>query len=122
MPTTSEHLARARQNLRFAESFDLDSTPYLDWVVAAYFYAGLHLVDALLYQREKIHGGHHETRSRYVRQKSYLKQISRAYHELKDHSENARYELLTFTRIKIENVVIPLYRAIESHILPQLPK
>jgi uncharacterized protein (UPF0332 family) len=121
VPTTSEHLARARQNLRFAETFDLDSTPYLDWVVAAYFYAALHLVDALLYQREGIHGGEHQTRSQYVRRKSYLKQISTRYHYLKDHSENARYDLLTFTRPKIENVVIPLYRAIESHILPQLP-
>jgi hypothetical protein len=121
VPTAPEHLARAKQNLRLAESFNLDSTPYLDWVVAFYFYAALHLVEALLHYREGIHGGHHETRNRYVREKTYLKEINRAYQELKDYSENARYELITFTRIKIEKDVIPLYRAIEKHILQQLP-
>jgi hypothetical protein len=53
VPNTSEHLDRARHNIRFAESFDLATTPYLDWVVTAYFYAALHLVEAL-YTQERI--------------------------------------------------------------------
>ncbi len=121
MPTTTEHRNRASQNLRFAESFDLATTPYLDWVVTVYFYAALHLVDALLWEKDNINPGNHEQRSNLVRTKWYLRGIRDEYRELKDRSVNARYDLLTFTKIKIDNNVIPLYRAIESHILPQLP-
>jgi uncharacterized protein (UPF0332 family) len=120
VPTTSEHRARAEQNLRFAESFDLDSTPYLDWVVAAYFYAALHWVDALLFEKEGLNPDNHEIRRAYVREKWYLRGISYEYRSLKDRSEDARYRLLTFTRSKIEREVIPPYRAIEQHIIPQL--
>lgn len=54
MPKTAEHAAQSRKNLRFAESFDLDKTENLDWVVTAYFYAALHLVDAVLFFRDHI--------------------------------------------------------------------
>jgi uncharacterized protein (UPF0332 family) len=120
VPTTPEHLARARQNLRFAESFDLKTTPYLDWVVTAYFYAALHLVDALLWEKDRLHPELHEHRRDYVRQKWYMRAISFEYRSLKDHSEDARYRLITMTSAKIEKTVIPLYKVIESHILPQI--
>ena len=120
MPTTSEHLARANQNVCFAESFDLKTTPYLDWVVTAYFYAALHLVDALLWEKERLNPELHEQRRDYVKRKSYLRAISGEYRSLKDHSEDARYRLITMTSTKVENTIIPLYRAIASHILPQI--
>ena len=122
MPTTREHLARARQNLAFAQQFNLKTTPYLDWVVTAYFYAALHLVDALLWEKDKVPGGLHEIRRDYVKSKSYLRAIRDQYKELKDHSEDARYRLITMTSTRIEQKIIPLYKAIEDHILPQLPK
>ncbi len=121
MPTTQEHRARAAQNLRFAQSFNLDTTPYLDWVVTAYFYAALHLVDALLFYRDRLDPGCHPLRKEYVRKKSYLQEINLQYRELKDRSEDARYNLLTFSRTKIEKDVIPLYLKIEKHITQQLP-
>lgn len=120
MPATSEHLGRARQNLRFAESFELQTTPYLDWVVTAYFYAALHLVDALLWEKDRLNPELHEHRRDYVKQKWYLRAISCEYRSLKDHSEDARYRLITMTSAKVEKTIIPLYKAIESHILPQL--
>jgi uncharacterized protein (UPF0332 family) len=122
VPTTREHLDRARQNLSFAKSFDLKTTPYIDWVVTAYFYAALHLVDALLYEKEQISGETHEIRKEYVKTKPYLREIRNQYRTLKDHSEDARYRLITMTSHKIENTIIPLYKEIENHILPQLPK
>ena len=122
MPKQDEHLARAKQNLAFAESFDLDQTPYKDWVVVAYFYAALHLVDALLYFRDHIDPPNHETRGNFVREMDYLKKIRFHYKELKDRSEDARYMLLPFSKTKIDSDVIPHYREIEAHILPLLPK
>jgi hypothetical protein len=121
VPETRDHVTRARQNIAFARSFDLKKTPYLDWVVTAYFYAALHLVDALLWYKDQLHGDPHENRKTYVRDKVYLRGIKNEYRELKDHSEDARYRLITMTSAKIEKTIIPLYEAIEKHILPQLP-
>lgn len=120
MPTTSEHLARAQQNLRFAESFDLKTTPYLDWVVTAYFYAALHLVDALLWEKDQLNPELHEHRRDCVKGKWYLRGISFEYRSLKDHREDARYRLITMSSAKVEKTIIPLYKAIESHIVPQI--
>jgi hypothetical protein len=122
VPETREHIGRARQNLAFARSFDLKNTPYLDWVVTAYFYAALHLVDALLWEKDKLPGGLHEQRKAYLRSKWYLRGIKDEYRELKDQSEDARYRLITVTSSKIESRIIPLYENIEKHILPQIPK
>jgi len=122
VPKQDEHLARAKQNLAFAQSFDLNQTNYKDWVVTAYFYAALHLVDALLYFRDHVDPPNHEIRGTFVREKSYLRDIRFDYKELKDRSEDARYMLLPFTKSKIESDVIPHYRKIEAHILPLVPK
>lgn len=122
MPTTSEHLARVRQNIDFAKSLDWDTTPYLDWVVTAYFYAAVHLVDALLYDKDGLHGDLHVTRRKYIREKFYLRGIDQAFEGLKDHSEDARYRLITMTRLRLERKIIPLYEEIEKHIMPQLSK
>jgi hypothetical protein len=122
VPKTAEHLARAKRNLQFAQAFDLDKTPYLDWVVTAYFYSALHLVDALLYFRDHIDPPNHEERRDYVRTKDYLRAINHPYKELKDRSEDARYRIIPFTKAQVEKDVIPLYRKIEAYILPLLPK
>lgn len=111
MPTESEHLARASQNLAFAKS----TTPYLDWVATAYFYAALHLVDALIWHVEKADPEDHSARRTYLR-KWYLRDISPEYRSLQDFSEDARYRLITFSKPKIENKVVPLYEEIERHV------
>ncbi|MGA7686163.1 MAG: hypothetical protein WCA58_14200 [Terriglobales bacterium] len=116
MPTKSEHLARAEHNQRFAESFELKTTPYPDWVVVAYFYAAMHLVDALLWESDKINPPNHEERGKCVKDKWYLRGIKNEYRSLKDHSEDARYRLITFTSQKIENTVVPLYKTIKVHV------
>jgi hypothetical protein len=86
------------------------------------FYAAVHLIDALLFHKEGLHGDLHSTRRRLIRQKYYLREIDRKFENLKDHSEDARYRLATMTRIRLEQSVIPLYSAIEQHIRQQLPK
>lgn len=90
-------------------------------MVTAYFYAALHLVDALLWEEDKLNPEGHEIRREYVRTKPYLREIRNEYRTLKDHSEDARYRLITMTSHKIQDKIIPLYQAIERHILPQLP-
>jgi uncharacterized protein (UPF0332 family) len=122
VPTESQHRKQAQQNLAFAKSFDLITTPYIDWVVTAYFYAALHLVDALLARKENIHPEKHEIRRGYVRDKSYLCGIKTEYFTLKDRSEDARYRMITtYTSTKVNNEIIPLYDEIARHITQQLP-
>ena len=121
MPTAYEHRQRAEKNLRFAQSFDLDTTEHLDWVVAAYFYAAMHWVDALLHYREGLHGGTHAERRELLRKKPYLAQIRDAYRTLYDRRADACYELLTMTKPKIEREIIPLYEQIAKHVNEQLP-
>lgn len=45
MPTADQHRQQAEHNKAFVQSFDLDTSPYLDWVVTAIFYTALHLVE-----------------------------------------------------------------------------
>ncbi len=121
MPTAYEHRQRAEKNLRFAQSFDLETTEHLDWVVAAYFYTALHWVDALLHYRDGLHGGTHSQRNQYLREKSYLIEIRDAYRTLYEHRDNACDKLLTMTRPKLEREIIPLYERIARHVTQQLP-
>jgi uncharacterized protein (UPF0332 family) len=121
VPQTGEHLQRASQNLQFAESFDLVTTPYIDWAVTAYFYAALHLVDALLWHKDQINPGDHDLRLKAIKDKYYLRGIKSEYWTLKNKSENARYDLITFTNTKIRTEIVPRYAAIEQHVLQQLP-
>lgn len=122
MPDTASHLARVRQNQDFIKLFNLDTTKYLDWVVTAYFYSAVHLVEALLFHREGINSELHSDRRSYIRKKSYLWDIDSPFERLKDHSEDARYRLTTMNRPKLENRIIPLYEKVEQHITPQLSK
>jgi hypothetical protein len=121
VPKTAEHLAQSRHNLRFAQSFDLEQTEYLDWVVTVYFYAAMHLVDAVLYFKDRYDPPYHEMRRDCFRTKPYLHDIRYSYKQLKDRSEDARYRLIPFTKAQVENEIIPLYRKIEAHILGLLP-
>jgi len=48
MPTQQQHLVQAKHNEDFVNSFDLQTTPYLDWVVTGIYYAALHYVESYL--------------------------------------------------------------------------
>jgi hypothetical protein len=48
MPADLEHLHRAEHNEESYLSFDLITTPYLDWVVNGIFYSALHYIESYL--------------------------------------------------------------------------
>jgi uncharacterized protein (UPF0332 family) len=120
VPTSAEHRQRAEHNLQFAQSFNLETTPYIDWVATAYFYAALHWVDALLWKYDRYDPGCHEHRGAWIKRVWYLRAIKDDYFDLKDYSENARYRLITVTRTRLEEKIIPKYKNIEQHCLQQL--
>ncbi len=47
MGTKEAHHKKAQHNEDFFNHFDLKTTPFLDWVVTAIFYAALHHIRAL---------------------------------------------------------------------------
>lgn len=98
MPSESRHVARAENNERFYAQFNLASTAFLDWAIAALFYSALHYVDACLagYAAGGLHPQSHSTRGRILARDAFLRNFFCDYQELKNRSEDARYAIVAF--------------------------
>jgi len=118
MPGKSDHVRKAQHDERFVASFDLDSTPYLDWVITALFYSGLHYVEAYFATRS-LHSADHRTRDSAVQRDPNLKQLYNDYSELKNFSINARYYMVQFTAEEVRDLQ-PRLDAIRRHVSPYL--
>ena len=115
MANLQVHLQKAEHNERFAESFDLDETPYLDWVVTGYFYSALHLVEAYLARSNK-HSLEHRARDSAIHRDINLRKIFSDYGKLKTHSTNARYANYPFTPKDVRERVKPALERIKDRL------
>ena len=118
MPSRDEHIRKAEHNKSFADSFNWDSTPFLDWVVTGFFYSALHYVDAYL---ATVNGGiHPHSHTGYGGRDSYvgkhLNQIYVDYRDLKQGSIDARYNMRNFTVDEVRNDILPLFDNIKNTI------
>ncbi len=116
MPLNSALLERAQRNERFLATFDLATTPYLDWVVTAAFYAALRYVDAYFWPRRPLD---HPERLRWVAPDSRSRVIFREFRELYDQSVEARYELSTFTTGQVQSLIANRLGRVKAHMLRQ---
>ncbi len=116
MPTSQEHVERAKHNQRFAEHFDLDKTEFRDWVVTGFFYSALHWIDAYLVRLNKKTDDGHASRNTLTNTEKELNPISRPYRLLYSYSRNARYNLVDFTPERIRQEVIPKLQHVREHI------
>lgn len=118
MPNSVDHIQRAQNNEEFYRSFDLDTTPYIDWAVTSLFYAALHYVDAGLHEHrtranpQGIHPEVHEDRTPAVQHN--FPRLYRNYRELKSGSEDARYNLKPFSSDDVLNLERQEYMAIRQ--------
>ncbi|MCK4578165.1 MAG: hypothetical protein KAU50_05200 [Candidatus Marinimicrobia bacterium] len=117
MPQIEDHIEYAKHNESFADSFDLATTNYTDWIVTGKFYAALHYVEACLAMYGE-HPENHPARDSHVRRT--LPAIGNDYRKLKDDSINARYYGFRITEEEIKRTVSPSLDAIKSHILQLL--
>ena len=116
MPTKDEHVAQAEHNRRFWSSSDLDSTPFLDWVVTGVFYEGVHWVEAFL-ATQCHHSDNHANRLFGMRRnKAQLGAISEDLEILKQDSENARYRCYKHALNDVRSDLIPIADKIKAHI------
>ena len=88
------YLAQAERNRKVAATLASKGDPAsLQWAVTCLFYAGLHYVNAYhcAYVKSPLPSRHGARRNNVSR---YMKPIATAYSWLKDHSEQARYDLI----------------------------
>jgi hypothetical protein len=116
MPTAEQHRQQAEHNKAFVQSFDLDTSPYLDWVVTAAFYTALHLVEWFLKTRELAGRRDHHLRDAYIARMDELRSIYFDYTELKFQSEAGRYECATFSPDILRHDLLPRLAQIDTHI------
>jgi hypothetical protein len=115
LPTSHEHIERAKRNERFAEHFDLNTTEFRDWVVTGYFYSALHWIDAYLVRENKKTDEGHAFRNTQTNNLRELTAISRPYRKLYSYSRNVRYELVDFTAEQIRKDVVPKVKQIREY-------
>lgn len=115
MPVKDEHIAQAQHNRTFWSGFDLDSTPFLDWVVTGIFYEGVHWVEAFLATQSHHSDDHRQRLSAMRRNATQLGAIPTELEVLKQESENARYRCYKHTSNDIYQDLIPIADKIKTH-------
>lgn len=113
MPTKIEHITQAEHNRDFWSSYNLSSTPFLDWVVIGIFYEGVHWVEAYL-DTKREHSGDHSQRLSNIRR--YSAAVARDIEILKHESVNARYRCHHYIPTDISNDLMPIVDNIKTHI------
>jgi hypothetical protein len=100
MATEEIHLRQAKHNEQFLDTFDLSTTPYLDWVVTVIFYAALHYIRALAARHHFGNVSSHADMDRiFSRVPVFRRQpdVYVDYRQLKDDSRAARYDARQFS-------------------------
>lgn len=122
MSTDLDHLRKAEYNEEFCLSFDLDSTPYLDWVVNGVFYSALHYIESYLATQGK-HPITHGMRNAEIKNDPNLgRDIFRKINSLKDDSESGRYLMKNFTPGEIRQFIIPELDNIKTYLKQYIPQ
>ncbi|HEY8692548.1 MAG TPA: hypothetical protein VIR57_07380 [Chloroflexota bacterium] len=101
MPSADRHRAQARRNARASEDFQ--GLGYHDWAVTALFYSAIHWIDAYL-ATLNVHSYGHVQQARYVEQIAPIKPLLRHLSQLQRRSEDARYQLLSFTSSDVDGL------------------
>ena len=116
MAEKDHHLVQADHNRDFWNSYDFNSTPFLDWVVTGIFYEGVHRVEAFLDTQGEHSDDHRQRLISMSRFPSQLGPISTDLETLKHESENARYRCYKYTPENITKDLVPIIDKIKSHI------
>lgn len=116
MPTKEEHIDWAKHDRNFWTSIDLDNTLFTDWAVTGMFYESLHWVEAFLDTKGYRSGTHYKRYRNMILHASDLGAIQAAYNDLKQDSENSRYECPKKHTADEARQFIPLVDNIKDHI------
>ena len=115
MPNRIAHLKKAQHNENFYLSFDVEKTPYKDWVVVGVFYTALHFIDSYFALNNK-HPFAHGMRDDWVRNDWRLSKIWLDYRDLKEYRQKASYKVYEFSVQEIKNDIFPLLDSIKNYL------
>lgn len=117
MPDRAAHEQRATDNEELV-NHRLDMRVEVDrsWMVAALFYAGLHWVEAYFDTRSLFAKNHRQREQMIVSDPALGSSFYAVYLELSDRSQDARYELKSFSRANVHDLQIRCLGAIKAHI------
>ena len=117
MPSLIEHETQYRHNLEFVQTF-YPSTKYLDWAITLYFYAAVHLIEAM-YAQIGVHNKGHVVRNQRIA--SDHSGIAVEYMQLYLESRRVRYDCWIPPDEKyVENLVQNNFGPIESYVKTRL--
>lgn len=119
MPHQDKHVYWATHNNDFWQSFDLDTSDFIDWVVTGIFYEGVHWIEAFLATKGR-HSRSHAERSQTMQRclqgmDPIMNPILVDYYTLELDSRNARYECHMHTVEELKDL-LPLITNIRNHI------
>ena len=133
MPDLSAHQQRALDNEDFFHELQTRPRRFIDWEVTALFYASLHWIHAFLasfeeplgaHEPDPSIGGHHPSTHRLTRSMmshhSSLQRVLTDFSELKDRSEDARYELLSLSDALVRELYANEFMRITGVLKPLL--
>lgn len=118
--TKEQHLQKAQHNERFFNSFDLDITSFLDWVITGIFYSALHYIRAIASMHKFENIASYGELDKLFNRLFVLKHNAAIYYDyrqLKDDSRDARYEMVEFTKAEVQNLRDQEFARIKSFAL-----
>lgn len=113
MGSRETHCELARHDEGLVAHLDPPSTQFLDWVIAATYWAALHYIDAVL-ALEEVHPKRDRERINPIANHSRFKALYRNYRELKTYYENAIGVGRKYTPQDYELAIAPHLRTIRG--------
>lgn len=104
MPSEGRHIGQAHRNELCYESLSaLNPTRFTEWEVITLFYSALHYLEAYLARNgiDYPHPEKHGERKTEISKHSALDSIFANYLSLHDYSENARYNLTSYSEAEV---------------------
>lgn len=115
MPSEQPHSRQAVHNRQFVDSLDVDTTPYLDWVVTGAFYTAVHLIEKFL-APHGIHPESHKHRCNAMSRIDVLRPVFEDYRDLYTESERCRYLCRMPGRNRVRTSILPKLDSIQNTI------
>ena len=119
MPLESQHIDQAERNESCFQSMSgLNPRQFTDWEVITLFYSALHYVEAYLARNgiDHPHSKKHAHRETEMLKHADLDVIVMNYLSLHDYSQNARYEIQSFSEAEVEMLLQDEYLPIRENI------
>lgn len=114
MPPSDQHINKARKNLQFTNFVLKGQSGYVDWVITAYFYAAVHLVEAYFDLSSNRHYGTHVKRREAISRDSQISGLFTIYRQLETYSRTARYGVKNFDLTYLNTRVVPKFQRLKS--------